>query len=656
MTAPHLLPLIRPLKVGNRTLRNRVVVTAHATRNIDAERLPNDDDVAYFAERAYGGAAMVTMGTTAVHPSSPTPYGIYHNFDDRIIPRYEALSAAVHAHGALIVPQLGHMGGRADGGPGGVWAPSRVSHHTKGSYPHVMSKVEIRVVVQAYASAAARAVAGGMDGVEISVGHGQLVNLFLSPLTNQRDDEYGGSAGSRFRFCREVLTAVREAIGDALLVVRVNGSDEVDGSLDQDAWLDIDQLISEERLADAMNVSVSFGGSVIPTMAADHGCYLHYARAVRERVDLPVGAVGRITDPAMAAQALVDGDADFVGMTRAHIADPHIVDKIRSGRHLEIRPCIGCLQMCQGELQRNLNVKCVYNPVTGFERSRRDVESSQVEHPRHVVVVGGGPAGMETARVSASRGHRVTLLEKRSTLGGAVLTAARTPGRAELANSVAWLSAAIDRLGVDVRVGSAATAESIRALNPDVVVLATGALSAMPVWAGSGHARVVGAREVVSATVLPSGDVVVIDDDNRSQGLAAAIAAGAQGCSVTLVTSANGPGEHMEPEVRNDFLVAMRQHDITFLPRHRVLQLTTGDRLGLLLAESGHDQLVMPSNEPPLTRTIQADWVVSTWAAPDDALLHALGDDLDVRAVGDVLSPHRIEAAVHDAFELARTL
>ena len=388
-----LASLLQPLTLGQKVLRNRVIVTAHATYNIDAENLPNDDDVAYFEERARGGAALVVMGTTAVHPSSPTPYGIYHNFDERIVPRYELLSNAVHQHGGLIVPQLGHMGARTDGEAGPVWAPSQVSQHLWGSVPYEMNRSEIRTVIAAYSAAAKRAVRGGMDGVEISVGHGQMINLFLSPLTNRRTDEYGGSDEKRFRFCREVLEGVREAVGDALLLVRVNGSDEVAGSLDQDAWLDIDERIAATGLVDAINVSANFYGSVIPTMAVVRGCYLHYARAVRQRVDVPVGAVGRITDPTMAAQALEDGDADFIGMTRAHIADPHLMTKVMEGRTDEIRPCIGCIQMCQGELVRHRNVKCVYNAVTGRERFLRDVESTQAPVRRRVVIVGGGPGG-----------------------------------------------------------------------------------------------------------------------------------------------------------------------------------------------------------------------------------------------------------------------
>lgn len=664
MTAPHLAPLMEPLDLGPRTLRNRVIVTAHATHNIDAENLPNDDDVAYFEERARGGAALVTMGTTAVHPSSPTPYGIYHNFDDRIIPRYEALSEAVHGQGGLIIPQLGHMGARTDGEDGPVWAPSQVSHHLWASIPYAMSHRDVRTVIDAYAAAAERAVRGGMDGVEISVGHGQMVNLFLSPLTNRREDEYGGSDEARFRFCREVLEGVRAAIGDdVLLLVRVNGSDEVAGSLDQDAWLDIDQRIAETGLVDAMNVSSNFYGSVIPTMAVQRGCYLHYARAVRKRVDLPIGAVGRIVDPTMAVQALLDGDADFIGMTRAHIADPHIVAKVLQDRPDEIRPCIGCIQMCQGELGRHRNVKCVYNAVTGRERLLRHVESERADTPRRVVVVGGGPAGLETARVSALRGHDVTLFDERPELGGAVRIAARTDGRDGLVDAVDWLGNEVQRLGVTVKLRRTAEADDIMALQPDVVVLATGASEALPQWADRDVRTLLAASDVVSGRPKLSGQVVVVDETDRTLGMSAALAAAEQGCRVVLLTVRSGPAELVEPEVRDDFLQRLVAAGVDIRPSTKVLAYdpSAGElRCGFgglaaltyqQLDDEGH--LMMPATAE---RVIRADFVVHTWTEPRAELFDDLPEDLDVRTVGDVLNPHRIEAAVHGAFALAASI
>jgi 2,4-dienoyl-CoA reductase (NADPH2) len=655
---PQLAPLLTPLRLGTTQLRNRIVVTGHATRNVDAERLPNDDDVAYFAARARGGAAMVTMGTAAVHPSSPTPYGIYANFDDRIVPRYEALAAAVHEHGALICAQLGHMGARADGASGGIWAPSRVSHHNYGSYPHVMDDGEIAALVDAFAGAAARAVRGGLDGVEIAVGHGQMINLFLSPLTNTRTDGWGGDDERRFRFCREVLLAVRAAIGDALLVVRVNGADEVAGSLDQDAWLDIDQRISEERLADAVNVSIGFGGSVIPSMVARHGCYLHYAREVRQRIGLPVGAVGRIVHPHEAARALADGDADFFGMTRAHIADPDVVRKLAEGREREIRPCIGCLQMCQGELERNQNVKCVYNPVTGRERYLDGLESQRAAAPRRVTVVGGGPAGLEAARVAALRGHAVTVLERAAELGGAVRIARRTPGRAELGVSVEWLASEVRRLGVTVCTSTSATADTVSATEPDVVVLATGVRTTPPPWAQGCPDRVVGVREVVDGTADPRGRVLVIDDEHRSQALSAAIVLAEKGCTVTFVTDRTGPCELMEAEIRNDMLLALRGHPFTIRTSRKVLGLHPEDGgLRIRTEEAALDKLVYSApTAAAATEDFAADWVVSTFVEPDDDLVAELRRRHDVRLVGDVLAPHRIEAAVQGAFALATAI
>ncbi|WP_158888098.1 FAD-dependent oxidoreductase [Amycolatopsis anabasis] len=655
-------PVLTPLRIGAATLRNRIVVTAHTTHNIDRLGHPTDDDVAYHAERARGGAAMITMGLAAVHPSSPTPYGIYRNFDDRIRPRYEALAAAVHENGGLVLAQLGHMGARTDGGTGPAWSASQVSHHSWGSMPHAMSAAEIRTIVDAFKSAAGRAMASGFDGVEISAGHGLLLNQFLSPLTNQRDDAYGRDDDGRFRFCREVLEAVREAVPRGLVAVRVNGSDEAPGSLTQRMWLDIDQRIAETGLADLLNVSANFGGSVVPTMAAPRGCYLPYARAVRAAVDLPVCGVGRITDPAMAAQAVADGDADLVGMTRAHIADPALVRKILEGRTDEIRPCIGCVQMCLGELERHRNVKCVYNAVTGRERVARDLDTRPSDAPRRVVVVGGGPAGLEAARVSALRGHDVTLLDERAELGGAVRVAARTDGREGLVDAVDWLGNEVRRLGVDVRLRQMADARAVLKFEPSVVVLATGASEATPPWAGEDDPRVLGAADVVAGRPRLAGTVVVVDDSDRTEGMSAALAAAGQGCQVQLLTARPGPGELVEPEVRHDLLVRLRDAGVSIRPSLRAVRWDPA--AGQLLCRDA-ELTTMTFNQrgdaaaarvAQETLAVPADHVVHTWTEPRAELLDELAAQVDVRVVGDVLHPHRIEGAVHGAFDLAVTL
>lgn len=639
--------LLSPLTLGSRRLRNRVHVTAHTTRNIDADNLPDDRDVAYFAERARGGAALLAMGTTVVHPSSPQPYGVYANLDDRILAPYERLAAAVHEHGALIVPQLGHMAQRNDGLPGPVWSPSPVAYHGPGAVPHELTLAEIRELVGAFAAAASRAVRAGMDGVELAVGHGQLINLFCSPLTNRRNDAYGGSLGNRGRFALEIVEAVREAIGPGnLLGCRVNGSDLVDGSLDDQDWLDIDELLAATGLVDYLNVSVDFHGSAIPTMATEHGCWVPYAAAVKRRVRIPVACVGRITDPELAERILAGGEADLVGMTRAHIADPHLVGKLREGRRDDIRPCVGCVQMCIGELFRGRNVKCVYNPVTGYERQRAQVERERAPRSRRVVVVGGGPAGLEAARVAATRGHQVILLERSAELGGTLRLAAAPPTRAELWRIGEWLTGQVHRLGVDVRCGVEADADAVLGLEPDVVVVAAGALPALPPWA-RGLRRVVPLRTLLAADLPLAGTVAVVDDEQRGQGLVAAAYLADRNCAVTVLTDHIAVGDLLERETRHDLYRYVRARGVTFTPLTRCVAATeNGSGIELDLEDTVDGE----------RRSLAADWAVTTWARPDDRLLGQLRGRVEVHGVGDVLSPHRIEAAVHGAFRLAAGL
>lgn len=641
--------LLSPLDLGPVQLRNRVQVTGHTTFNVDRDQLPNDDDVAYFAARAAGGAALVTMGATAVHPSSPMPHGIYANTDDRIVPRYRQLSEAVHEHGALIIPQLGHMSQRAAGHEGPIWAPSPVSFHSLGRVPHAMTVSEIALVVDAFAQAARRAMLGGMDGVELAVGHGQLINGFLSPLTNTRTDAYGGSFEARLRFVLEIIDAVRAVVGSSgIVATRVNGSDEVAGSLEQEDWLQICEAIAATGLVDYLNVSANFHGSVIPTMATEHGCYVGYARAVKQRVAIPVFCVGRITDPELAERVLAEGAADVIGMTRAHIADPDLVRKLVEGRRAQIRPCVGCVQMCAGELWRDRNVKCIYNAATGFERSRLGADTAPAASTRRVVVVGGGPAGLEAARVAAGRGHEVILFERSEQLGGTVRLAARPPTRAELARTVDWLGSEVERLGVDVRRGQTVDADVVMAASPDAVIVATGATSAAPPWTG-GSERVISGRDLLAREQPPaSARVLVVDDDHRSQALVLAAHLASFGLQVRVISPRPAIAELLEPETLVDLLELLYRGgavQIAIATTCTAIEETEGGVLATL-----HDGATGTDRAEPF------DLVVHTWARPDDHLAGALEGRVEVHVVGDAVSPHRIEAAVHGAFLVAAAI
>jgi 2,4-dienoyl-CoA reductase-like NADH-dependent reductase (Old Yellow Enzyme family) len=638
--------LLSSIEVGPRTLRNRVHVTAHTTLFVDQLRLPDRRDVAYYAERAYGGAALMTMGTSAVHPSSPLPYGVYRNMDDDIIERYRAVADAVHGHGGLLAVQLGHMAQRVYDLPQPTWSPSPVSVQAEGRVPHEMTAGEVGEVVEAFALAAARAAAAGVDGIEIQCGHGQLVNLFLSPLTNRRTDAYGGSPERRARFAREILHAVAAVVGDErMLGIRVNASDEIAGGMDEPEALDAIDLLLDTGLPHYVNVSANFFDSPVPTMHHPHGVMLPYARAVKARVAVPVFCVGRIVDPEHAERVVAAGDADVVGMTRAHIADPHVVRKIAADRRAEIRPCVGCVQMCIGELHKGRSITCMYNPITGHETERGPVERTLAERRRRVVVVGGGPGGLEAARVARRRGHEVVLLERAPELGGLMDVCAAAPGRAELGRVATWLIAEIRRLGVDVRTGVEADAASVLALEPDAVIIATGARAAAGDWGA--HPAFSAARAVLDGTASVGGRVVVVDEDHRGQALFVAARLAQDGAAVTVTSSRVVVGGDLEHHTREDLYALLLCSGVDLLPGWAPLAIE--DRDGATLLRLGN---VFSGAE---TET-EVDAVVGTGARPDDALAGALQGHVEVRIVGDALAPRRVESAVHEAWLAAAEL
>lgn len=638
--------LLSPIQVGPRTLRNRVQVTSHTTCYVDDEHLPTERDADYFAARARGGAALLVTGTAAVHASSPLPYGVYANFDDAIVPRYRTLSDGVHRDGALILAQLGHMAQRAYDEPVPIWSPSAIAYHSGGRVPHEMTAAETADMVGAFAAAASRAVAGGLDGVELAFGHGQLVNLFLSPLTNQRTDRYGGSLAGRMRFSLEVLHAVREAIGpNALLGIRVNGADEVDGGLDQDAWVEISRRLAATGVCHYLNVSANFLESVIPTMHTPHGVFARYARTVRAAVELPVFGVGRVVDPELAEELLAHGALDVVGMTRAHIADPDVVRKVASGQRARVRPCIGCAQACIGNLRKGRPITCVYNAVTGWERSRAMLEHERARSAKRVVVVGGGPAGLEAARVAALRGHQVTLFERSDDAGGAALVAARVPGRGEFARLAEWLQSEVELLGVDLRLGREAAGSDVADLAPDAVVVATGAYNPPPTWAADDE-RVLGDRRVIADGLRLPGRVAVVDGDHHGRALFAAAYLMRPGTEVTVVSDRLEVGGDMERMTRNELHGAVLRSGGELVPGRSVASLEC----------AGDERILTLRHFCGSERMLRVDWVVTTASASDNTVVRELAPGAEVHVVGDARAPRQVDSAVHEAFMAAASI
>ncbi|MFN8603417.1 MAG: FAD-dependent oxidoreductase [Candidatus Binatia bacterium] len=485
MAFPH---LFSPLRIGPVEARNRVVFGAHFT--MFSEPAPvfgepgfyGDRLGRYLAERARGGAGIVIAGQAQVHPT--TAYQMHNNavaWDPASVPHFRRLTSRVRAHGALTFLQLAHNGG-VNQGPWSklpAWAPSHVANSLEA--PKVLEEHEIAELVEHFARSAANAAAGGFDGIEVHGAHGYLIHEFLSPKSNKRTDRWGGSLENRMRFVVEVLEAVRAAAGPHVAVgLRLVGDEESrtpgDGAICADDAAQIAARLEEAGLVDFLNVSVGISGiGMVRPLYVPHAFGTYAAARVKQGVKTtPVFTVHRVLTPEEAEGILERGEADAVTVVRALIADPEWANKARDGVTATIRRCTGVNQGCYGNLTLGLPVTCVTNPAVGREDDLGHGTLVQASKKKRVVVVGGGPAGLEAAWVAAARGHEVILLERGPRLGGKIPLAASLPGREEIGDLAAWRVGECERRGVEIRLGVDATADAVLALEPGAVIVATG--------------------------------------------------------------------------------------------------------------------------------------------------------------------------------------
>ncbi|MEI5675362.1 MULTISPECIES: oxidoreductase [unclassified Nocardioides] len=475
---PHLL---RPGRIGEMTIRNRIVMSPMETMYGTPDGLPSERTVAYFAERAAGGVGLVTLGATGIDHRHPETPGGLHLGTDEAVAAHRRLVEAVHAHGARIQPQVVHAG--PDGlGPEmhGVTSlgPSVIPSYLTGRPSTEMTKADIAALLDLYRAAVRRVAEAGYDGLELHAAHGyMMIGSFLAPQRNRRTDRYRGtSPEGRLRLLLEVLAAIRAEV-ELPVTLRISGYERVAGG--RPVW---DTAGAAPLLVEAGVAAFHVSGGVIDRLVtrmvngADDGDGLNVgaAAAVKQVVDVPVIAVGRLHDPVLAERVLAEGRADFVALARPLLADPDLPRKLATGRHQRVRRCISC-ENCIDSLEQRFSVDCAVNARTGRELELLPTPTTRA---RHVVVVGGGPAGLETARVAAGRGHRVTLLERGRRLGGALVWAAVVHPENE--PFLTWLRDEVERAGVDVRLRTAATPDLVAALAPDAVVVATGGRIEVP--------------------------------------------------------------------------------------------------------------------------------------------------------------------------------
>jgi dimethylglycine catabolism A len=648
--------LFTPTRIGRLTLKNRIYSSGHAEAMAEGGR-PTERLVRYHEAKARGGCALTIIGgSSSVHPSSPAAaWKQIANHDDSIIPAYRAIADAVHHHGCLIFTQLTHLGRRAQSDTDGanvLLAPSQIPERVHREVPHELEAEQIAELVHAFGEAARRCRDGGLDGIEISMAHNHLIDQFWSPLFNERRDEYGGSLENRMRFAIEVLTEIRRRVGDGFVVgARISGDEFVRGGLTAHDMATIARRLAASGLVDCLSViggsahTYSLQAAAVPNMSFPTALYVPLAAAIKEAVPgMPILHASRIVDPAHADRVVAAGHVDLVGMTRALIADPDLPRKAREGRLDDIRVCVGANEGCIDRIYQGKPVSCVQNPTAGREADLGEVRTARA--PRRVVVVGGGVAGLEAARMAALRGHRVLLFEKAAELGGQVLLAARAPARAEYAGIVRFLVTQIRKHGVDVRLGGEATPALVLAEHPDAVIVATGSHPYVPPLPGSDGKHVVTDREVLAGEATVGANVVVVDDVHTEQALSTAELLLEQGRRVEVISPLFYAGQDIGITSIAPLYRRLYTRGVVLTPCTE-LRAIEGSTVVVANVYSG------------LERRIESvDTVVLAMGSRStDALYRALkGHVPELHAAGDCVAPRGVHQAILDGTRVARAI
>lgn len=534
--------LLEPFQLRNLTLRNRFVSTAHAP-GYAVDSIPSERYRLYHAEKAKGGVALTMIGgSAAVSLEAVAPFGQISLADDRAIPAIRELADEVHLHGAAVFSQISHTGrrGRWDTG---AWLPpvssSRVREQQHRSFPKEMEDWDFERILRDYEAAAGRCREAGLDGCELLFTGAHLVQQFLSPAVNQRTDRYGGQLKNRMRFALEVIEAARRGLGSELVLgVRITADEFIEEGLNHTECLEIAKVVADCGHVDYLSVLASNSYSwrsasyAIPSMAFPLAPHLSLAAAIKASVSIPVLHANRILDLATASRAIGEGMIDLVAMTRAQIADPHMVRKLIERREGDIRPCVGA-NYCINRLYSNGESLCLQNAATGREASMPHV-FTRSDEIKNVVVVGGGPAGLEAARVSAERGHKVTLIEAESKVGGQLNIATRLGWRGALSTIPQWLEDQCRKLGVDMWLGYTADVAMVERFGPDIVIVATGGYPNIGAVAGAEH--VLSSWDILGGRVKLGERILFFDDQGADSGMTCADFLAQSGCQLEVVT------------------------------------------------------------------------------------------------------------------------